>query len=172
MGFVPLYFSYIRDAGPMREDIFLLKGSVESLTDQLAQIESNISTLSVRLTEMEESTPPPAGPVWLQLVRLSCSEPEDASGDEAFMRVGGRRIWSGSMDSGNTANLSTLPAIQFAENINVSLWDEDGPQWLDSDDHLGTIRVSRDQVGQGDVTGTFTLDGANYELTYRVVRSM
>ncbi|WP_428273608.1 hypothetical protein [Candidatus Palauibacter sp.] len=173
MGFVPLYISYLRDFGPVREDIFLLTGSVEAIQDQLQQVEANVSALSERLTELESapSTDLPSGPVWLQLVSLRCHEPEDAGGDEAFLRVGGRRVWSRSMDRESVENLLTLPAIQFAETTNVSLWDEDGPQWLDSDDYLGTVQVSRDQLEQGDVTGSFTLDGANYELTYRVISS-
>ena len=173
LGLVPLYISYLRDFGPVREDIFLLTGSVETIQDQLQQVEANVSALSEKLTELESvpSTDLPSGPVWLQLVSIRCHEPEDAGGDEAFLRVGGRRVWSRSMDSESEENLLALPAIQFAETTNVSLWDEDGPQWLDSDDHLGTVQVSRDQLGQGDVTGSFTLDGANYELTYRVISS-
>ena len=173
LGLVPLYISYVRDFGPLREDIFLLTGSVEAIQDQLQQVEANVSALSEKLTELESapSADLPSGPVWLQLVSLRCNEPEDAGGDEAFLRVGGRRVWSRSMDSDSEEDLSTLPAIQFAETTNVSLWDEDGPQWLDSDDHLGTVQVSRDQLEQGDVTGSFTLDGANYELTYRVISS-
>ena len=173
LGLVPLYISYVRDFGPLREDIFLLTGSVEAIQDQLHQVEANVSALSEKLTELESapSADLPSGPVWLQLVSLRCNEPEDAGGDEAFLRVGGRRVWSRSMDSDSEEDLSTLPAIQFAETTNVSLWDEDGPQWLDSDDHLGTVQVSRDQLEQGDVTGSFTLDGANYELTYRVISS-
>ena len=146
------------------------------IQDQIGQMQSDLSNLDLTLTEVGFSADvnQRTGPVWLQLVSIRCVEPEDAGGDEAYLRVGGRRVWSSgrSMGSDDEELLSTLPATRFTENIDVSLWDEDGPQWLDSDDRLGTIRVRHEQVGQRDLTGQFTLDGANYVLTYRVVASI
>ncbi len=51
--------------------------------------------------------------------------------------------------------------VPFVDSISVRLWDEDRRR----DDHLGTIRID---TGPGTGRAAFTLDGAHYEMDYRV----
>jgi hypothetical protein len=49
----------------------------------------------------------------------------------------------------------------------ITLFDEDTGVF-DDDDKLGVVTVTESQIGQGQQTGKFTGDGANYTLYYTV----
>jgi hypothetical protein len=105
-------------------------------------------------------------PFYVHLISLKCFETEDWSGaDEPFLIVGNSRVWSGSLNNGKTADLTHIPAIQFYQQIEVALYDDDSP---DDDDWLGEGIIYKEQSYEGIYSLYFNYDGANYRLTYQV----
>ena len=104
----------------------------------------------------------------LQLISLQCITTEDLTGaDEAYLTIGGVRVWGGDLNDMQTANLQAVPAYWFTEQVNVELFDGD-TGWFDDDDFLGRATLYATDVGTGDRTVYFTEDDAVYILTYRV----
>jgi hypothetical protein len=106
--------------------------------------------------------------VKLRLLTIDCHESEEFFGDEAYLEANGARIWGpADMNNGDERSLLAVPLQPFRQSIDLALFDEDGP---DPDDHLGTVRISRNRFRAGVQTATFTGDGTNYTVTYKVVR--
>lgn len=100
---------------------------------------------------------------------LTCHETEDCTGsDECFLEVftsAGRKTYRQNMNNGEVWEINdTLP---FTSRTKVRLWDLDLGRWPDYHDHLGTV-VLRD-VPVENSSAAFTLDGANYTLTFDVL---
>ena len=106
--------------------------------------------------------------VKLRLLTIVCHNSEDFFGDEAYLEANGTRIWGPvDMENGDERSLLAVPLQPFRRSIDLALFDDDAP---DADDHLGTARISRNAFRAGVQTATFTLDGANYTVTYKVVK--
>ena len=132
----------------------------------------------VLLPLLTVATTPPAASAqsttrYLKLVSLKCIETEDWTGaDEPFLEIYDglgnlkSRVWSPSLNDGQTADLTSKPATKFEGlRLSVALFDDDAP---DTEDWLGTHIVYASEAGQGYRTVSYTQDGANYILTYYV----
>ena len=110
----------------------------------------------------------PATAAEVRFISLRCLTTEDNSGpDEAYLIADGRKIWGRQdINNGQTADLRQVAPIRFEQRVKLELWDYD---WPDSDDWLGDVVITADQAGRGELTVTFTEDGASYVLTYIVV---
>lgn len=102
----------------------------------------------------------------LTLKQLKCNETEDWGADECRLEV----FVDGALQpylktSLNNKQVWTLNrAYPFKDKVEIKLWDEDSP---DADDFLGSVRI---ETGLTDhATASFTRDGANYQLAYRVI---
>lgn len=108
----------------------------------------------------------------LRVIQLKCNQTEDIAGpDEPYMRFNGIVVWGPvSMNNGQSHNLTTIPLLPFFGLGAVELFDQDigGFLW-DPDDFLGAIPVTASLIGLGIQVGSFTGDGANYQLFYEVV---
>jgi hypothetical protein len=107
---------------------------------------------------------------YLQLISLICRDTEDTWGaDEPYLRVDGNTVWSGRLNTNDSANLQGSPEIPFGYtgSINVELFEDDSP---DNDDFLGEKFVSYTEADGTNKTAVFDLDDARYTLTYRVRR--
>lgn len=104
----------------------------------------------------------------LVLISLHCITTEDTTGpDEAYLMVNGIKVWGPqSMNDNDSVDLGRK-TISFTNKAEIQLWDEDSP---DSDDLLGTIVATAAQADTGERQGKFTEDGADYTLTYQVLR--
>lgn len=84
--------------------------------------------------------------------------------DEAYFKLNGKKVWSASMSSGNTAN--NLGTFKFTDQASLSLYDDD--PWPNPDDFIGntTLKPSGNPyLG----TTTFTGSGSSYTLNYAVL---
>ena len=107
----------------------------------------------------------------LKLLELRCFESEDSGGDEAYILVGGDKVWSiEEIENGEIASLRSVPPVAFEGSVEVSLWDED-TGLFDSDDNLGKVNVSEEVAGEDEQEFRFDQDGANYLLIYTVLPS-
>lgn len=127
----------------------------------------------------------------LRLLSLECMQAQELDGDEVYLTVDGRQVWS----AGRYKMSSVLTAVDrcrqvdfagarvltregwvsveqaalvfpgLAEDVMVQLWEGDT---LTSDDMLGETPISENDIGRGEISVLFTGDGANYRLTYRV----
>lgn len=108
----------------------------------------------------------------LRLISLYCSTTEDSTGaDEPYLLVNGNQVWgmeSPGLNNGDTADLSAVPVIDFDTRARVELFDRDLGGALDPDDLLGRFYAGKMQAGQGELEYKFTLDDADYTLTYEV----
>jgi len=114
------------------------------------------------------AAPPPK---LLHFIELQVYGTEDASEDEPYLVVGGRKVWSGVVDYGNVATIVTvdlthLAPIPFYDNIEVVLKEEDGP--FDKDDFLGRNYIAASQAENRSHEVWFKEDGAKYKLVYRI----
>ncbi|MBD1891578.1 hypothetical protein [Coleofasciculus sp. FACHB-SPT9] len=112
----------------------------------------------------------------LTLKTLYCQETEDWTGsDEPYLRVNGQTVWQGALNdqkdaplfNEKTADPNDFLAFDFSGQATIKLFDADAG-WFDDDDFLGSIQVTNQDIGLGDQTKPFNLDGAYYELTYEV----
>jgi hypothetical protein len=104
----------------------------------------------------------------LVLVSLDCRETEDWLGaDEAYLRVHGVTLWGPqSMNDGDSLDINRT--VPFASTAKIRLYDAD-TGIFDNDDFLGEITATASQVNRGEQYASFTQDGANYQLTYKVL---
>jgi hypothetical protein len=109
-------------------------------------------------------------PHQLRLVSLHCWETEDQTFDEAYLKVGGNKVWGTMpMSRGSNLNLSAVPPQLFVDSVTIKLYDEDGGLF-DYDDRLGRVTIPASQAGTGNHTVWFLDDDdAVYSLTYRVI---
>ena len=75
-------------------------------------------------------------------------------------------MWSGSLNDGQSANLTGVLARPVYDRVNIGLYDDD--TWPDNDDLLGTGTAYATQAGRGYRTLTFSGPGWYYQLTYYV----
>lgn len=105
----------------------------------------------------------------LKLLELRCNESEDSGGDEAYITVEGKKVWSTeNIEDGESVSLRSVKAIGFEDEVTVALWDEDSGLF-DSDDNLGEFVVSEDLEGEDEQEYNFKGDGADYLLIYKVI---
>ena len=105
-------------------------------------------------------------PFYVHLVSLKCYETEDWTGaDEPILIVGDTKVWSGSLNDGQTADLSHVPAKEFYRQVDITLLEDDSP---DDSDWLGSGTIYQEQSYLGTYSLFFNADGANYRLIYRV----
>jgi hypothetical protein len=103
----------------------------------------------------------------LHLKSLFCESTEDSTGaDEPYILVNGSRVWgNASMNDNESEDIDVT--VKASGNSTITLFDEDTGVF-DDDDKLGVVTVTESQIGQGQQTGKFTGDGANYTLYYTV----
>ena len=101
---------------------------------------------------------------------LTCNETEDWTGpDECLLEVftdAGRKTYRQDMNNGEVWEINDQ--LRFTARAKVRLWDIDLGRWPDYHDHLGTV-IIRDNLVENSQS-SFTLDGADYVLTYDVLR--
>jgi hypothetical protein len=101
------------------------------------------------------------------LSSLTCRQTEDNTGDdEAELRIWADNHYISArkdMNNGETWNLG-IP-LEFNNRVKIQLWDLDNPGFplYDDHDHLGTVTID---PTQNSGTGTFTDDGADYEIEW------
>ena len=102
-----------------------------------------------------------------RLVRLACQGTEDSTGaDQACLTYDGERVFGpSSIEDGETLNLGIVRPL--SGEARVALFDEDP---LDTDAVLGSVTISRSELGLGLRHQDLTRNGARYTLFYRVVR--
>jgi hypothetical protein len=107
-------------------------------------------------------------PYRLILVSLDCRETEDWLGaDEAYLRVNGVTKWGPqSMNDGDSLDINR--SVNFTSTAKIRLYDAD-TGIFDTDDFLGEVTASASQANRGEQFASFTRDGANYQLIYKVV---
>lgn len=100
---------------------------------------------------------------------LTCNETEDLTGsDECLLEVftdAGRKTYRQDLNNGEVWEINDK--LPFRERVKVRLWDLDLGRWPDYHDHLGTV-VIRDTPVENSVA-SFTLDGADYQLSFDVL---
>jgi hypothetical protein len=104
------------------------------------------------------------------LESLHCTSTEDWTGaDECRLEIYAdgelEYTFRTDIDNGQTWPLNTSVLIERA--LDVRLFDEDGGLPGDDDDALGIVSIPAADTGR--VSGAFTQDGAQYELTYEVI---
>jgi hypothetical protein len=135
-----------------------------------------------------------AMPYTLRLLTLECIQAQELDGDEAYITLNGRKVWSAGRDkmSHDLSHAHRCSEVDFAGGrklthegwISISpfdpgafivtglsggtvlqLWDDD---LLTRDDLLGETPISEADIGHGHIRVVFTRDGARYRLTYQV----
>jgi hypothetical protein len=101
---------------------------------------------------------------------LTCYTTEDWTGpDETYLRANNLIVWGPhSMNDGQTEVLTALMPIQFQGSVRLDLYDQDGTNPADDDDHLGYVLVTSSCSGLGQQTHVFNGDESNYLLRYHV----
>lgn len=140
--------------------------------DSRSHIDDRVDALEAEFTSNESrlaEEPSPSGDPQLHLLSLRCITTEDAGTDEAYLEIGDSRIWRHNISEGDSESLEHL-VFPLTDPIGVELWDRDNGRgdWLDSDDHLGTISITGEMRGQGEMSREFGRDGARYVLTFEV----
>ncbi len=99
---------------------------------------------------------------------LTCNETEDYTGsDECLLEVftnAGRKTYRQNMNNGEVWEINDK--LTFQERAKIKLWDLDLGRWPDYHDHLGTVVIRDNPVENS--SASFTLDGADYVLTFDV----
>jgi hypothetical protein len=130
----------------------------------------------------------------LRLLALECQQAQEFDGDEAYLTLNGKLVWSAGRDKmshdlshphlcsevdfvggrkrthDGWASISPFdPGAYIFTGLSgtavVKLWDDD---LLTSDDLLGETPISETDIGRGHISVLFTRDGARYRLTYQV----
>ncbi len=127
----------------------------------------------------------------LQLLALECMQPQELDGDETYLTLDGRQVWSAGeyRMSRTLAAANRCSQVDFAAGrvltrdgwvdveqepmvfpglagqVMAQLWDSDS---LTSDDLLGETPISETDSGRGKISVQFTRDGGIYRLTYAV----
>lgn len=105
----------------------------------------------------------------LKLLDLRCFQTEDRGGDEAYLMANGEKVWkTDHIEAGQTVSLRSVRPIEFKNKIQLELFDKD-TGFFDSDDHLGSLVVRDEWLGEGEQEGRFDEEGADYLLIYEVM---
>ena len=106
----------------------------------------------------------------ITLEQLHCTTTEDLLGsDECRLEVynDGELHFAYRHDLNNGENWAIVASLLFQHECRLRLFDEDGDFPGDDDDALGVVVIGPSEVSHA--TGRFTLDGADYTITYSVV---
>lgn len=101
------------------------------------------------------------------LKELHCTKTEDwlGDGDEAaiYVYVDGNffNLYTRTMKKGETWSIDEV--FRFSNNVVVKLYDLDNPEFGDSNDFLGDIKITKNTTSSN---GLFELDDAIYKLTW------
>lgn len=125
----------------------------------------------------------------LRLLSLECMQAQELDGDETYLMLDGRQVWSAG-DYKMSSTLTTADrcsVVDFAAGrvltrsgwidveqaalvfpglageVLLQLWDSDA---LTTDDLLGEAPISETDIGRGEISVLFTRDGGRYRLTY------
>jgi hypothetical protein len=110
-----------------------------------------------------------AKPVKLKLLRLVCNTNREVGFDEVFVKVNGAIVFGpADINQGQTLALNGVPKQGFQQTINVELFEDDGG--LNQDDFLGAATISRNLAGDGEQSVSFTENGADYTLFFKVTK--
>ncbi len=104
---------------------------------------------------------------YLHLINIKCYETESngSASDDAYMKVNLATIWRRWMSPDEDDPIDEWLLMEENQgDFKVELWDDD---WPDSDDHLGTYLIKREETIVPRHLD-FTEDGANYRLFYEV----
>jgi hypothetical protein len=108
----------------------------------------------------------------VEFMELACTVTQAPDLDELSLMFGGARLWSGRMEPGTTASVGLIKAMPRESGV-IKLWQINGTERALTG--LGRHRVAATDddpadEGAGVRTARFTRDGAEYALTYRVLR--
>ena len=86
----------------------------------------------------------------LKLLSLKCYVPDEADLDEAYLKIGGKKIWPESekyvrVPHGDTSVGTTIGDLNKGDSVVVELWDYDS---FSFDDKLGDFNLILDQFGK------------------------
>ena len=102
---------------------------------------------------------------YLHLIKIICYTTESSGDDHAYLKINLAEYWRRWMGEDDSYEFGTW--ILMGENqgdFKIELWDDDSP---DSDDHLGTHFIKREEtVVERSID--FTEDDAHYKLFYEV----
>jgi hypothetical protein len=133
-------------------------------------------------------------PYTLRLLTLECERAQEFDGDEAYLTLNGRKIWSAGSDkmSSDLSHPHRCSQVDFAGGRKLTnegwvnlpsdasytsvfsglsgqavlkLWDDDR---LSPDDLLGETMISETDIGRGHIAVMFLREGGRYRLTYQV----
>lgn len=101
------------------------------------------------------------------LERLKCNATEDFTGSdtcrlEIFVDGVLQRSLKKNLNDGEQWSINQ--SFTYKNKVEIKLWDEDSP---DADDFLGIVAI--DTSLKNSATASFTRDGANYQMWYKVV---
>jgi hypothetical protein len=109
---------------------------------------------------------PRTGMVKLRLLDIRCVKQQEVGGDEPFLMVRKKKVWShDNMHSGTTFSLRTIQPLAFSDEIDITLMEKD----VGRDDRLGSGTVTADQLGKGEQQFEWTEAGCHYQLIYEVI---
>ena len=131
------------------------------------QIAALLSATAMALPVAAAATPASAtGPCTftpLLLTAYRINDPWPDSTDEIKLTYGSRVFRANGVKVATT--LGGMPTESFTTELHVELWELDTGTWTNPNDFLGSTEITPvDQQNQR----WFTLDGASYDLTYRV----
>ncbi len=85
----------------------------------------------------------------LRLLNLKCYLPDEADGDEIFIKSEGKKIWPVDEKYITTNKESVAIGLEFTitkgDSISYELWDHD---LLSANDHLGSLLITAEAHGQ------------------------
>ena len=107
----------------------------------------------------------------LELISLFCEKTEDTIGsDEVYFVINGNQVGGvNSINASESKDLRYISNIIFDRTAEIKLYDKD-TGIFNNDDLIGSVTASSGQAGEGEITGKFNRGGADYTLTWRVVR--
>ncbi len=90
--------------------------------------------------------------------------------DEPYLVLNGKRVWTGSMSTGDPAvNFKNNLSVEFDQIATVSLYEDDGNHWYNRNDFIGSFDVNPSQLNLGTVySKELSGGGSKYKLTYAV----
>lgn len=104
----------------------------------------------------------------LLLKSIECFVQQESGRDEPYLNFNGQKIWSGSMEEGDTNQLTYNREFDFDGASSLSLWEKDSGL-RGKDDHMGTKHISDLQSNGEAFYFNFTGSGGNYQLYVDVI---
>ena len=95
-----------------------------------------------------------------RVLRIKCRKRQDNSYDEPYIKVNGKRVWSGEkMSEGQTREIHQ--DSRFIRRAVVRLYEAD---WPDPDDFLGEHVITRADINSGEQELPFRESRADYSI--------